>query len=182
MSTLGIPSSRSKLFTLTHLTFAPHADVTIIFTELTRLNLLAWTPNSFNWVYWEIRRCASCGDVRPPDLPLSNTAMTPTWRQPIMYTAERHFHKRRLCILQSATSTNGDYVHCRTPLPQTTTMYTAERHFHKRRLFCRTPLPQTATMLTSWPPTFLLSTSSHPMTWSVHKPPSLKLWFVQRKD
>ena len=22
--------------------------------------------------------------------------LTPTWRQPIMYTAERHFHKRRL--------------------------------------------------------------------------------------
>ena len=129
MSTLGIPSSRSKLFTPTHLIFTPHADVTIIFIELTRLNFLVWTPNSFNWVYWEIRRCASCGDVRPPDLPLSNTATTPTWRLPTVYTAKRHFHKRRLCT--------------------------------------QLPLPQTATMLTSWPPTFLLSTSSHPMTWSV---------------
>jgi len=48
----------------------------------------------------------------------------------------RQWHQpgdNRLCILQSATSTNGDY-------------------------------------LTSWPPAFLLSTSSHSMTWSVHKP------------
>jgi len=33
-----------------------------------------------------------------------------------------YIHKRRLCTLQNATSTNGDYVHCRTPLPQTGTM------------------------------------------------------------
>jgi len=130
MSTLGISSSRSKLFTPTHLTFTPHADVTIIFTKLTRLNFLAWTPNCFHWIYWEIRRCASCGDVRP----LIFRYLTRRRHQP---------GNNRLCTLQNATSTNGDYVHC------------------------RTPLSQTATMLTSWPPTFLLSTSSHPMTWSV---------------
>jgi len=51
-----------------------------------------------------------------------------------MYTAERCFHKRQPCTLHNATSTNGDHVHCRTPLLQTATMYIAERHFHKRRL------------------------------------------------
>ena len=51
-----------------------------------------------------------------------------------MYTAERPFHKWRLCTLQNATSTNGDYVHCRTSLPQTAIMYTAERQINKRRL------------------------------------------------
>jgi len=50
------------------------------------------------------------GDVRPPDLPLSNTSMTHKGRQPIMYAAERHFHKRRLCTPRNATSINGDYV------------------------------------------------------------------------
>ena len=35
-------------------------------------------------------------------------------------------------------------------------------------LYCRPPLLYTATTLTSWLPTFLLSTSSHPMTRSVH--------------
>ena len=28
----------------------------------------------------------------------------------------------------------GDYVHCRTPLPQTAIMYTTERHFHTAKL------------------------------------------------
>jgi len=36
--------------------------------------------------------------------------------------------------LQNVPFTNGDYVHCRTPLPQTAIMYTAKRHLHKRRL------------------------------------------------
>ena len=150
MSTLGIPSSRSKLFTPTHLTFTPHVGVTIILTELSHLNFLAWTPNSFNWVYWEIRRCASSGDVRPPDLPLSNTTTTPTWRQPtmcflrrqpIMCIAERHSSKRRPCTLLNHPSFSI-HVSCWT------------RH-HR---------------------------SSHPVTWSVHKPPILELWFDQRKD
>ena len=45
-------------------------------TKIIRLNLLIWASSSFNWVYWEIRRCAPRGDIIPPDLPLSDTSMT----------------------------------------------------------------------------------------------------------
>jgi len=79
--------------------FNPHALHALCWrnnhlTEIIRLNLLFWAFSSFNWVYWEIRRCAPRGGVGPPDLPLPNTSMT-----------DKPGDNRR-CSLQNASSMN----------------------------------------------------------------------------
>ena len=131
MSTLGIQSSMSKLFPPTHLTSMLHADVTIIFTELTRMNL--------------------------PEPPTTSTKFTGKFGDVPLVAIPDHLIFHYLTHRWYENLATTDYVHW------------------------RTPLPQTATMLTSWPLIFLLSTcpakhaphshllstSSHPMTWSV---------------
>ena len=95
MSTLGIPSSMSKLRPPTHLTSMLHADVTIIFTKPTRLNLQS-TSNKFT------RKSGDVPLVAIPD-------------NLIFHHLTRRWYKNL------ATT---DYVRWRTSLPQTATMLT----------------------------------------------------------
>jgi len=123
----------SKLFPPTHSTFTPPC----------------WRNNHLYWTYTlELTRL----DLQQLQLRLlgkpGDVLLVAMWDHLIFHDLTRWWHENL------ATT---DYVHCRTPLPQTATMLTPGPF-----IFLLSTCPAEHA-----PRSHLLNTSSHPMTWSV---------------
>jgi len=101
MSTLGVLSSISKVFSPAHSTFMPHAGATLIL-----LNLLAWNYSSESPAAFT-KFTGTCGDVL-----IAAMSDHPTFH-----------HLTSRCHTIPATT---DHVHCSTPLSRATTILASE--------------------------------------------------------
>jgi len=134
------------------------------FLQLTQpsRSMLTWQSSLLNLHAW----------TYSPEPPTASTKFTGKPGDVLLVAMSDHLTFHYLTRRWHENLATTDYVHCRTPLPQTATMLTSGPF-----IFLLSTCPAKHA-----PRSHLLSTSSHPMTWSVHKPTSLELWLVQRKD